>query len=61
LGWIFSAPLLLGSWWAFIPSFLSGVGLLLRTALEDRMLRQELAGYAQYAQRVRFRLIPGLW
>jgi protein-S-isoprenylcysteine O-methyltransferase Ste14 len=61
LGWIFSAPLLLGSWWAFIPSFLSGVGLLLRTALEDRTLRQELAGYAPYAQRVRFRLIPGLW
>ena len=32
-----------------------------RTALEDRMLRQELDGYEEYAQRVRQRLIPGLW
>jgi protein-S-isoprenylcysteine O-methyltransferase Ste14 len=32
-----------------------------RTALEDRTLRQELEGYAEYARRVRFRLIPGIW
>jgi protein-S-isoprenylcysteine O-methyltransferase Ste14 len=32
-----------------------------RTAIEDRMLQDELAGYADYAARVRYRLIPGLW
>jgi protein-S-isoprenylcysteine O-methyltransferase Ste14 len=61
LGWIVSAPLLLGSLWAFIPSVLSAVGLVIRTALEDRTLREELPGYAEYAGRVRFRLIPGIW
>ena len=35
--------------------------LIRRTALEDRMLRQNLAGYGDYARSVRFRLIPGLW
>jgi protein-S-isoprenylcysteine O-methyltransferase Ste14 len=32
-----------------------------RTALEDRTLRSELDGYADYARRVRFRLVPGVW
>jgi protein-S-isoprenylcysteine O-methyltransferase Ste14 len=32
-----------------------------RTAIEDRMLRADLDGYAGYAERVRFRLMPGLW
>jgi protein-S-isoprenylcysteine O-methyltransferase Ste14 len=32
-----------------------------RTAFEDRVLHAELAGYAEYAQRVRFRLVPGIW
>jgi protein-S-isoprenylcysteine O-methyltransferase Ste14 len=31
------------------------------TAIEDRMLQEELAGYADYAARVRYRLVPGLW
>jgi protein-S-isoprenylcysteine O-methyltransferase Ste14 len=33
----------------------------IRTALEDKTLREELPGYAEYAQRVRYRLLPGLW
>jgi hypothetical protein len=53
--------MLLGSWWAFVPAALSLVGLVVRTALEDRTLQQELPGYAGYAARIRFRLIPGLW
>ena len=61
LGWIVSAPLLLGSWWALIPSIVSVVGLVIRTVLEDRTLREELPGYAEYARRIRFRLIPGVW
>ncbi len=60
-GWMLSAPLLLGSWWAFVPSLLSVVALVGRTALEDRTLRDELPGYTGYARRVRFRLFPGLW
>ena len=31
------------------------------TAIEDQMLRDELAGYAEYAAKVRYRLIPGIW
>jgi protein-S-isoprenylcysteine O-methyltransferase Ste14 len=58
---IFSAPLLLGSWWAFAPAGVMGVLFVLRTALEDRKLRRELDGYAAYAGQVRARLIPGIW
>ena len=51
----------LDSLWALIPAGV-GTGLIvLRTALEDRTLQRELAGYAEYAERTRYRLIPGLW
>ncbi len=54
-------PVALGSLYAFIPTLL-GVGLLVvRTCLEDGTLRAELSGYAEYASRVRWRLLPGLW
>ncbi|HVP11615.1 MAG TPA: isoprenylcysteine carboxylmethyltransferase family protein [Phycisphaerae bacterium] len=51
----------LGSWWALIPAGGAALALVIRTAWEDRTLRAELPGYADYAQRVRFRLIPGVW
>jgi protein-S-isoprenylcysteine O-methyltransferase Ste14 len=35
--------------------------LVIRTALEDRVLQDELAGYRDYARRVRYRLLPGVW
>jgi protein-S-isoprenylcysteine O-methyltransferase Ste14 len=54
-------PLMLGSWWAFIPSVMAMALFVLRTALEDRTLQAELSGYADYARRVRFRLVPGVW
>ncbi len=60
-GWILSAPLFLGSWWALVPALLSAAGVIVRTALEDRTLREELDGYEDYARRVRFRLVPGVW
>ena len=54
-------PLVLASWWALIPSLMI-VGLFVyRTAREDRMLRQKLPGYEEYAEKVRYRLLPGLW
>jgi len=56
-----AVPVLLASWWALIPSLLTAFLLLLRTALEDRALQTELAGYADYARQVRHRLLPGVW
>lgn len=53
--------LALGSYWALIPASLCIALLIVRTALEDRLLRQELAGYESYALRVRYRLVPGVW
>jgi len=53
--------LFLGSWWAFIPGSLIAILFVIRTALEDRTLQAELPGYAEYAQRVRYRLLPGVW
>jgi protein-S-isoprenylcysteine O-methyltransferase Ste14 len=56
-----ATPLLLGSRWAFIPAVLMLVLIITRTALEDRTLQSELAGYPAYAERVRYRLLPGIW
>ncbi len=53
--------LLLGSWWALLPSAVIIVVFMIRTALEDRTLQAELPGYAEYARRVRYRLLPGVW
>ena len=55
------AALMLGSWWSLLLVALVEVVMVVRTALEDRTLRAELDGYAAYAQRVRYRLVPGLW
>ncbi len=56
-----ATPFMLCSWWAFLPVALVTAALVIRTALEDRTLQAELPGYAEYAQRVRSRLIPGIW
>ncbi len=55
-------PLALGSYWALIPAAVTGIVLVVRTALEDRVLHDELPGYKEYAGRVRYRrLLPGVW
>jgi protein-S-isoprenylcysteine O-methyltransferase Ste14 len=59
--WMSSIPLILGSLYAFIPLTLYGALMFLRTYLEDKTLREELPGYADYAERVKFRLIPWIW
>ncbi|MGA2328238.1 MAG: hypothetical protein ABSH05_18315 [Bryobacteraceae bacterium] len=61
LGFGLATPLILGSAWALIPAGLTLVAVVVRTALEDRTLQRELEGYQAYAQRVRYRLVPGLW
>jgi protein-S-isoprenylcysteine O-methyltransferase Ste14 len=53
--------LLLGSWYGLAASFVFSAGLVFRTAMEDRELRRGLAGYTEYAARVRYRLIPFVW
>jgi protein-S-isoprenylcysteine O-methyltransferase Ste14 len=54
-------PLALGSYWAFVPAAIGVLTIIVRTAMEDRMLQDELAGYKEYAGRVRYRLVPGVW
>lgn len=54
-------PLMLGSLWAMLPAVAGAALYVVRTELEDRMLQQELKGYADYARSVRYRLLPGIW
>ncbi len=60
LGFLVTPPML-GSLWGVIPAGLNCVAFIIRTALEDRTLQDELPGYREYAQRVRYRLVPGIW
>jgi protein-S-isoprenylcysteine O-methyltransferase Ste14 len=59
-GWL-TMPLMLGSLWAYVPALLTVCALVVRTALEDRTLVEELPGYREYTQRTRYRLLPGVW
>ncbi len=55
------AALALGSLWGLLlVTCVDGV-VIVRTGLEDRTLRAELEGYAEYSRRVRYRLLPGIW
>jgi len=54
-------PLFLDAAWAFLPAAFFTIALLIRTGLEDKTLQDELPGYRDYAQRVRYRLFPGIW
>ena len=56
-----ATPIMLGSLWALLPGALTAVLLVVRTVLEDKELQIDLEGYGEYARRVRFRLIPGIW
>ena len=55
------SPLLLGSWLGLALAPLLVAAVALRAVMEERLLTAELDGYAAYAARVRWRLIPGLW
>jgi protein-S-isoprenylcysteine O-methyltransferase Ste14 len=56
-----ATSLVLGSIWALIPAVLTVITAIVRTALEDRTLIEELDGYREYAKQVRHRLLPGIW
>jgi protein-S-isoprenylcysteine O-methyltransferase Ste14 len=53
--------LALGSLWALVPAAAVIIILAGRTLGEEAVLRAELAGYAEYMQRVRYRWVPGIW
>jgi protein-S-isoprenylcysteine O-methyltransferase Ste14 len=57
----FSIPVALGSLWSLIPSAVLTLLILIRTYLEDKTLREELEGYKSYAEKVRYKIIPGIW
>lgn len=59
--YILSVPLIIGSVFAFVPAVIYVILFIIRTALEDAVLLRELDGYSEYAQKVRYRLIPWLW
>lgn len=56
-----ASALALGSWWALLPALAASALFVMRAAHEDRFLRLNLEGYEQYAGRVRYRLVPGVW
>jgi protein-S-isoprenylcysteine O-methyltransferase Ste14 len=60
LAWI-AAPIFFSSYWVTIPSIVVIILTIIRTVLEDRTLQEELPGYREYAERVRYRLMPGIW
>ena len=58
---LFGIVLALGSVWTLIPAAVATIIGVIRTALEDQTLQEELLGYRDYAQRVRYRLIPWIY
>ena len=54
-------PLLLGSWYGLAAALVMIALLVARIVMEERTLTNELPGYREYAERVRWRLIPGIW
>jgi protein-S-isoprenylcysteine O-methyltransferase Ste14 len=60
ISWL-AAPVFFSSYWVIIPMVLVIIASLIRTALEDRTLMEELPGYKEYAREVKYRLMPGIW
>jgi len=58
---LFGIVLALGSIWTLIPATVASIIAVIRTLLEDHTLQEELPGYPDYARRVRYRLIPGIY
>ena len=53
--------LALSSMWTLIPAAVALIIAVIRTVLEDQTLQEELPGYRDYAQRVRYRLMPWIY
>jgi len=59
VAWMF--PVITNSIWAFIPVTLYTILVFIRTNLEDKTLFNELEGYKEYSEKIRYRLVPGIW
>ncbi len=60
LSWL-AGPIFFSSLWVILPTALVIIASLIRTALEDRALQEELPGYEEYTQQTKYRLMPGIW
>ena len=58
---VLATPVALGSWWGLLPALLAVPALVWRIVDEEKLLNAELPGYADYAGRVRSRLVPQIW
>ena len=58
---IITTPVALGSIYALLMSLLVMIIFIIRTAMEDKTLLNELEGYKEYSQRVKYKLIPLIW
>lgn len=58
---VLALPLIVGAWAMYAPVLIAIARIVLRTMREDRTLHEELPGYADYARRTPYRLIPGIW
>ena len=56
-----ASPFVLGSYYTLLPILLLPVILVIRIRNEEKLLLTELPGYAAYREKVRYRLIPGIW
>jgi protein-S-isoprenylcysteine O-methyltransferase Ste14 len=56
-----ATPVALGSFWALIPAVFIVPLLVVRLRNEEQVLLRDLAGYAEYKQKVKYRLLPGVW
>jgi len=59
--YMLGTPLALGSYWGLLGFVLMLLVIVWRLQDEEAMLARELPGYAEYRQRVRWRLLPGVW
>ena len=57
----FSTPIALGSYWAVIPFALMPLTFFFRILNEEKVLSEQLPGYKEYCEKVRYRLIPYVW
>jgi protein-S-isoprenylcysteine O-methyltransferase Ste14 len=54
-------PLALGSWWGGLALAAMAIVIILRLLNEEKFLSKSLPGYAEYLEKVRYRLVPGIW
>lgn len=55
------SPIALGSWWALIPALFIVPVLVMRILNEEKVLAKDLPGYIEYMQKVKYRILPGVW